>query len=167
MQLSKAILAIAITGSMLGYSTVQATEAELRATVAELASLLSDGHTIFYPRHASILRVPLSQETVVFFTIEGFGKGNGSSQYLAFFSHNEPYPGDPAKIPPYRLIAFLHVGATGWRHFDPKTAQFRNSSVKVSGLSYAPKDSSCCPTQPVSATFSVSNGRITEQSSGD
>jgi hypothetical protein len=160
MQLLKVL---ALAAALIASQPAMASDSELRASVKTLAAALTDGYATLSPTDISIVHASEPEHVAVFFFLVGFGKGNGSSQYIAFFEPNEPFPGERISGPPYRLVALSQIGAKYWRYLDPKTAQFHKRSVVVSGRTYAPKDALCCPTKPFNVVFSISNGRIIER----
>lgn len=86
----------------------------LEEQIGRLVALLKDSYATGYPE-ASLTQTlntgEESQVTLAVFTVEGFGRGNNYSQYLAAFFPDENEEG----VPNYRLLDVIRIGGDSWR----------------------------------------------------
>ena len=141
--------------------------AYLKRAVAQLISLHSDGLAVGYSKFRHIQYGPLFSEhgrdAVVLFNLEGFMGGNQHVEYLAIFEKIGRFRAGRRRSQPYRLIATLEIGAREWRSFDRESLQISHGRLSLSGKAWAPGDPGCCPSEPISTSFRVGEGRVVEE----
>lgn len=144
-------------------STIAArSDPALEKSVAELASLLTDGYAEL--DQGKLLPIRSSNMVAVLFNLQGPAKGNGSWQFLAFFEANASLSSEFPNTSPYRLLAFKKIGSRGARLFNPATATFQSGQLTVGGSAFKPSDAMCCPSLPIRSTFVIQDGQVVERS---
>lgn len=139
-------------------------DAALEKSVAELATLLTDGYAEL--DQDGLFHVRSSNVVAVLFNLQGPAKGNGSWQFLAFFEANVSLSPEFPAASQYRLLGFKQIGGRGVRLFDPTTATFQGGKLSVDGSAFKPSDSMCCPSLPIRSVFVIKDGHVVEQRLG-
>jgi hypothetical protein len=157
----------ALLFALMATSAAAAPDERIATRLRSLAALLSDGRAVLYERSIDIADAPMApaknstKAYATLFTIEGWGGGNGASQYLAVFQENDK-KGWPEEwnFNALSLIALAKVGKDYQRQFE---------SISVSGDLITLKghrwknDPHCCPSQPITAYFKFARDAIVEQ----
>jgi len=142
-------------------------KAPLMAQVDRLTQLLRDSSAVGYPEATMAQAVDLRadrQLVLAVFTVEGFGRGNNHSQYLAAFET------DADKSPPYyTLLDVIRIAGKGWRGIDKLNAKVTQSkggdiAIAVDALEVGPEDAPNFPSKKTVIRVLLKNGRLAEQS---
>lgn len=149
------------------YSQAEPPVSKLPGTaISQLAKLCSDGIAQNSPEFRHVKYGHFfeedSDDAIAMFSVEGFGGGNGHSEYIAFFQGVEPYEANGAKTKPYMLVALMQIGGRWWRSFDWKSLSIAPGAATISGKAWRSEDAGCCPTAPFTATFRLKDNRIVE-----
>jgi hypothetical protein len=136
----------------------------LRASVSELAGLLTDGYARL--DKGRLYSAKAANLVAVIFFLQEPAKGNGSWEFLAFFEENTGLSQDAPVSSSYRLLAVKQIGSKGLRLFDSGAASFKDGKLIVPGNGYKPADPECCPSLPIRSEFTIKDGQIIEQQIG-
>lgn len=134
--------------------------AQLEARVDALSTLLKDSYATEFSRDVHwFTNKHLGNVAIVVLTLEGFGGGNGSSQYLAVFNDSAALDAETGDLPYYILIDFIQAGSKGWRYIDSHNISVSYNSadrelvIVTPFSSYVPDDPLCCPSKKGSSTY--------------
>jgi hypothetical protein len=140
----------------------------LMAQVQRLAELLRDAHATYYADFTLAQRVrPRGGDelALVVFSIEGFGGGNGHTQYLAAFTPNRREQGEEH----FTLIDVIPIGGKGWRAIPALEAKVTRAArggetrIVFGALAVGEGDAPNFPSRPATVTVVLKNGRLAEQ----
>lgn len=139
--------------------------------LSAVVDLLRDGYAQEYEeaRGIHLFRTPEgSSIAVLVFTIEGFGRGNNYTQYMAVFATL----GEESKDQPHRPLSLLDVaaiGGKGWRSVDSKNVRIDSQeqaiAINLNTQEYVPDDPACCPSKKSKTVYLIRphvRGRLKE-----
>jgi hypothetical protein len=140
----------------------------LLAQVQRLAELLRDSQAVYYPGATLLQRVRLPDgEALVLavFTVEGFGGGNGHTQYLAAFTPDRDGQGPEH----FMLIDVMPIGGKGWRGVSKLDARVSRlpeggeTRISFDALEVADGDAPNFPTHKATVQIVLKAGRLAER----
>lgn len=140
----------------------------LMAQVQRLAELLRDAQATYYADFTMVQRVPPQggdELVLVVFSIEGFGGGNGHTQYLAAFTPSRAEQGEAH----YTLVDVIPIGGKGWRGIEKldarvtRAAQGGETRIVFGALEVGDGDAPNFPTRKSTVTVVLKAGRLAER----
>jgi len=134
---------------------------EAAKKLTTLVDLLRDGYATEYEEARGIhvfRNRDGSTVAVTIFTIEGFGRGNNHTQFMAVFATLGEELED-RRPRPLSLLDVAAVGGKGWRGVDPKNVTINGQGndiwINLFTQEYAPEDALCCPSKKSKAIYVI------------
>lgn len=140
----------------------------LMTQVQRLAELLRDAQATYYADFTMVQRVPPQggdELALVVFSIEGFGGGNGHTQYLAAFTPSRAEQGEAH----FTLIDVIPIGGKGWRGIPTLDARVTRAApdgetrIVFDALAVGDGDAPNFPSRKATVTVVLKGGRLAEQ----
>ena len=107
---------------------------------------------------------------LVFFTIEGFSRGNNYTFYLAVFAPEWKFDSGKGEaqnqtaenVEKYRLVGYSPVGGKAWRSVDFTKFTVEKRQIALQTKEYAGTDPMCCPSKPATAIYRIDDKQLVE-----